>query len=408
MQLGWVDFSTRERDQALEALKLLREPWALDELGIAPIRDGFGDRFFPGISTLMTRAKYFFLVPYAIKDLEQKKIQSPKTFQEELRAVERKCAQTLRDRYKDNPEVRGIIGGDSLNQPKWVRQTPSQNYWSGLRTFRIFRNPATNPYMSRAEYIMAFCSQTEKNQKMRSQLYRGSNKEAEGLFDDRFAGEAGFIEYWNIPAWHSGWNKDLKIDLTEEEGAFLQKQIVDSCPHSLLGFLIESPEAREAVPTCESFRDLLALSLSEDLKEPVSLAASFADFLYVLRTRFNCLVSGENNPEAKSEWKRLREELPEQANKAKLDSVAACLWPKTAPPVPLMAFLKEARDCMAREDVQGLDQCIRTREKKLKGNRAKTAHPERYGSNTWYGGKYLDYRFGTAKRILVDIWEAKD
>ena len=39
---------------------------ALDELGIGLIRDGFSDLFFPGTSTIQTRAKYFFIVPYAL------------------------------------------------------------------------------------------------------------------------------------------------------------------------------------------------------------------------------------------------------------------------------------------------------------------------------------------------------
>ena len=66
MSLGWIDFSKSERNQVLGVLDMLTEPGTLDELGIAPVRDGFADMFFPGTSTIQTRAKYFLIVPYAL------------------------------------------------------------------------------------------------------------------------------------------------------------------------------------------------------------------------------------------------------------------------------------------------------------------------------------------------------
>lgn len=63
MQLGWIDFSKTERDKVISILDLLSEPGVLDELGIAQIRDGFANLFFPGTTTIQTRAKYFLIVP---------------------------------------------------------------------------------------------------------------------------------------------------------------------------------------------------------------------------------------------------------------------------------------------------------------------------------------------------------
>ena len=70
MPLGWIDFSKSERNKVLSVLDLLMEAGTLDELGIAPIRDGYANIFFPGTSTLQSRAKYFLIVPYALKELE--------------------------------------------------------------------------------------------------------------------------------------------------------------------------------------------------------------------------------------------------------------------------------------------------------------------------------------------------
>ena len=38
--LGWIDFSKEERDKALDILRLLQDPGAVDELGIGIVRDG--------------------------------------------------------------------------------------------------------------------------------------------------------------------------------------------------------------------------------------------------------------------------------------------------------------------------------------------------------------------------------
>ncbi len=59
MKIGWIDFSREDRAKAMEALHRLQDPMAVDELGIGIIRDAFADAFFPGASTIQTRAKYF-------------------------------------------------------------------------------------------------------------------------------------------------------------------------------------------------------------------------------------------------------------------------------------------------------------------------------------------------------------
>ena len=58
MQLGWVDFSKADREKVLDVMNLLQEQGAVDEIGIGLIRDAFANYFFPGTSTVQTRAKY--------------------------------------------------------------------------------------------------------------------------------------------------------------------------------------------------------------------------------------------------------------------------------------------------------------------------------------------------------------
>ena len=61
--LGWIDFSSEHRDRVKTVLDLLATPGVVDELGIGIIRDAFSDMFFPGITTIQTRAKYFIVIP---------------------------------------------------------------------------------------------------------------------------------------------------------------------------------------------------------------------------------------------------------------------------------------------------------------------------------------------------------
>lgn len=95
MQLGWIDFSKEDRQKAFDVINLLSEQGAVDELGIGVIRDAFANYFFPGTSTIQTRAKYFLIVPYMLnlvfreKTLKQyilMSIQNMKAIRTEIRA----------------------------------------------------------------------------------------------------------------------------------------------------------------------------------------------------------------------------------------------------------------------------------------------------------------------------------
>lgn len=52
----------------MDVINLLSEQGAVDELGIGIVRDAFANYFFPGTSTIQTRAKYFLIVPYILKE----------------------------------------------------------------------------------------------------------------------------------------------------------------------------------------------------------------------------------------------------------------------------------------------------------------------------------------------------
>ena len=74
--LTWLDYSERDRRRALDVIDLFRETGMVDELGLASVRNSYSDLFFPGTSTIQTRACYFLLVPWTFLRLERLRIRS--------------------------------------------------------------------------------------------------------------------------------------------------------------------------------------------------------------------------------------------------------------------------------------------------------------------------------------------
>lgn len=210
MPLGWIDFSRSERNKVLSILDMLSESGTLDELGIAPIRDGFADLFFPGTSTIQTRAKYFFIVPYALKDLEHSPEANPNKVLSAFDETERSCGQTF---LRQNRSEAGIIGGRSLRGGRWVKRTPAGIYWAGLRRYGIF----TAGNLSLTEYVRA--SSAAKKQKQ--PLHRLGNRRdgaEENEADDRDAGDYPRVQFWNLPPYRRDWMDGLEMKLTCDFG----------------------------------------------------------------------------------------------------------------------------------------------------------------------------------------------
>ncbi len=54
--------------EAKRLLSFIKPEGQLDELGVGYIRDAISNQIFPGISTIQTRAKYFFIVTNILRD----------------------------------------------------------------------------------------------------------------------------------------------------------------------------------------------------------------------------------------------------------------------------------------------------------------------------------------------------
>ena len=128
---GWLDHSEQQRRQMLEIVNLFRDKGTLDELGIGVIRDGFADHFFPGTSTLQTRARYLLFIPWIFQRLESERVPSAQ--------FDRRARQGQADLVRalmaggESEGVIGITARDAILRP------PSELYWTALRVLGIFR-----------------------------------------------------------------------------------------------------------------------------------------------------------------------------------------------------------------------------------------------------------------------------
>ena len=398
MPLGWIDFSKTERNKVLSVLDLLMEKGTLDELGIAPIRDGFANLFFPGTSTVQTRAKYFFIVPYILKDLEYSTETNPNRMLNLLDQTERECGERFLEGEEDTS---GIIGTRSLRQGRWVKRTPSDIYWAGLRSYGIFNGGN----ISLTEYIRVMCAM--KNQKKTlSSLGNRNDMAEENESDDKDAGGLFHMQFWKIPTYTDKWMNNLDINLTPDEGAFLKEQIVNCHPDSMLAYILKNN--RTEVLSCDSFQDLKGLmhTFPEEIQSNYLLAVDFSDFIYVLRVIYNLIVSDNKNISAVDEWQRLKPNLQQWAD-VDLERIFKLLCVRGN--VFLCKFLLKSQELMNAHNVEGLATEIKRRERELKQSRAKTMHPGEFDNDVWYGGGELDYRFQrNARTIMKDIFESEE
>lgn len=394
MEIGWIDFSRTERNKVLNVLSLLTEPGILDEFGIGSIRDAFSELFFPGTSTIQTRAKYFFIVPYALKDLEYINNSNPKDLLKEFNEKERECGQRL---YEKNPNENGIIGSTKIPHNLWVQRPPSNIYLGGLKKFKIL-----NHNLSIRRYISIIYSQNDDKINIRS--LGNTNDKKELITDDNDAGIDQSSRLLNIPTYHRDWFEKLEMDLTYDEGQFLKNQIISNFDDSMFAYILENNMCE--VLEYNSFRELkpIIYKFPEQIQKDYIDAVDFSEFVFTLSVIYNLMVSNYENKNALKLFETIEKDL-ENISNINIDHIISRLNISRNP--KLNQFLNQSKDCMKNNDIEGLKDKIKSREKFLKGNnRARLSTPGEEDVNKWFAGQYLDYRFGNVKIILNDIFKS--
>lgn len=416
MELGWIDYSEESRERTLAVLAALQEPTAIDELGVGIVRDAFADFFFPTTSTLFTKAKYLFFVPYALRDMEREN-NSGKSAAQLRKSYDDREKNLAIELLKANAEnTTGIIGARSLRSDfsgHWVKRGPAVIYWAALRNLGFCRNPE----LGYSEYFRTIAGNTGSTRRKAA-----ANDADKGWNDD----DAASKSLWHVPDQsYAHWHSDRSMQLNAEEAGFLAEQVDLRFPGSLYSLLMRDPtiysaaarafqegdgadDSKEPTPADDAFTTFAAtVAPMMDAKTAGRLedAVAFGNFVYLCRIRYNAQLPPVAE-EAKEEWRELAPLAGAYAQKLDVDRVYERMeiW-KHAGAQPLYRFLTEAKDAAAQGDVTALDECVRRRERSIKHERAKIGRSEGLPEN-WRGGRRLSYRFEVAESFAEEVMGA--
>jgi hypothetical protein len=198
---------------------------------------------------------------------------------------------------------------------------------------------------------------------------------------------------------------DSEIQLTHDEGVFLQKKIMTSHGDSLLAhFLL--PDNWHSLPKEDpSFRDLLGLSGFKDPKmtRMIQLASWFATFNKIINVRFNWLLrEGMDRDIYEEKWSEALNQVNELGTNH-LEEIFTLLKLNRESETRTKQFLFSVYESLTAKNLDTVDRVIRAREESLKKGRSKFKNIQQLNLEHNIGIENLDYRFSVALRLLADI-----
>jgi hypothetical protein len=398
--IGWIDFSTNDRNRVGSVLDLLRPEGMVDELGMGTIRDAIANQLFPGISTIQTRARYFFIIPYILYDYQAKKpaqrrAKTPSKFLEDR---EYEVMWELAEKY-NYEEGHGVIG-ITKKKPNTIARRPSTIYWSGLNTYRFidtqglaaesFLRQALNPSM---ETLLSSVQQGDDN------IGDDSDAEFENIF------------HIKVSPWPK-WNDNLTLDLQKEEAEFFQDRIISIAKNKLIAELLVNDELWAIFIQSGNFLQFakasISLPISDNLKALLILAHDFSELMYGAHLVYNCLLqqrvlSSNHFDDVWQEWfSNIQGNMLDYANfnpdlffeystTRKTTSQFVKDW--------WLQIQNNSQDLLYRNHLIEQQEAVVKRGKA----RLRWKKTDDVKENKWIGLTHLDYRFFQARTILKDI-----
>jgi hypothetical protein len=395
----WLDYSERDRRKMLDVVDLFREHDTRDELGLGSVRDAFADMLFPGTSTIMTRARYFLLVPWTYLRLEKKRIGSA-----QIEARAHKAETALIDVIENSDDSDGNIG--TLSRAA-LKRLPSSVYWQGLSVWgiRSFQGAQAQYHRSLDSYY--------------AQITRQGGRAAERDIehDDLVA-----------PNWHGGLVKapdgfpnTCSLSLTRPEAEYLAERIRLSpgSAGSLLAELVAQQKRSDDVTFVWDHPYSAALPVK--LKELVDNAQNFSEVMHGAPLLYNLILAEEGKRD--EGVAAYRQRFKEWAQLISKRSSALAAWKRTRfwelvravnPRIttPTYEFINAWWDLVLAGDAGRLRETpsvralIRERERRLKKSLARIANPR--AQELWNGDSgsaQLDFRWDIAQDLLGDIFD---
>lgn len=394
-QIGWIDFSEKDRKKALDVIHLLQEQGAVDELGIGIVRDAFANIFFPGTSTVQTRAKYFFIVPYVMKEACDNSKNT--TLDQIIRIVdseERKCAVIMGDND-------GVIGRDAISTGGWVERRPSNIYWNGIKKLGIFTYPKLSAYEYYREELI--------RRSLKANGTQGNRSGEENEQDDDSATASGRRSFWNLPPeYDTSWHDNLTIDLQPWEAKWMRKCISENLQDSLFKHIVDNNIDVELFSTTDdAFKALTEFvydDVTENMKCLLTLANQFNSLVFLCRILYNIVLSDGNNEKANELWQSEQNRMKDVEN-LNIDLLINSLNISNR---SVKLFLSDMKTYLVEGMIDKAKERVIKREIQLKGSkRAKLMRRGDFKNDAWIGGYLLDYRFGPTARLIKDMYNAE-
>lgn len=398
--IGWIDFSRKDRNRVASILDLLRTEGQVDELGIGTIRDGLANSLFPGISTIQTRAKYFFIIPYILQDfmrfsVAERKKKSPISYLEDQ---EYEVMWDLADKY-NHQEGHGVIGISKFREEKIARR-PSEIYWNGLNVMKCIDSKGLS--------AMAFLNKAIKSNN--ETLIQYISKDGEG--DDN---DANFENYFNIKVpLNQNWKTNLDLNLNPTEAEFLRDRMLD-IKNSVLSLVVSNEGVYAEFDTTDKFIDFARICSSEitneELKRNVILAHDFAILMEGAHIAYNQELQkqfcGADCFEEK--WQKWYDGFKQNMINYAAFNVEDLFVHSNTTRGYTRDFIRDWFKLLQKEslDETKKSELIKTQEYRAKGKKARLKFNKKDNviEGKTIGLGLLDYRFKNAKEIVKDIKE---
>jgi hypothetical protein len=401
IQIGWIDFSPTHRDKVGAALDLLRPEGMVDELGLGSTRDGMANQLFPGISTIQTRAKYFFIIPYILYEFQQlltKGQARGKVPSKYLEQREYEIMWQLGDYYNHQDNF-GVIGVTRRKPQKIVRR-PSAIYWNGINTYKFINanGLSSEIFLKRAvkgdfESLLSAISDTDETK------------------DDVDADHENIFCLKVRPP--NDWTNNLNLDLSHDEGDFFYHQILSVAKGKLLPLLLVDQNIWSTFYASDNFMQFAMATQNilpqGHVTDEIILAHDFSELMYGAHITYNCLLQKRafGNEEQESEWEEWIEALPETMLRFERFDIDRLLSYTLHPKKATVQFIKNWWELVNTSsiDINTRNTLVQDQEFNVKKVKARLKYKkfEEIKEGSWVGLKHFDYRFRIVRTIINDI-----
>jgi hypothetical protein len=396
---AWLDYSERERQKMLSVVDAFREHDTRDELGVGSVRDAFADMLFPGTSTIMTRARYFLLVPWTYLRLEKQRVDS-----EHIATRARRAETDLIEVIENSDDNEGNIGKIAKTT---LKRLPSSVYWQGLGLWQIrtFQGAQAQYHRGLDGYYPTIARQARRAAER--------DIEHDDLVTTNWHG--GLVE---VP---SDFPAQCSLRLKKVEAEYLAERIRLSAwtAGSLLAELAARKCQTDDVPFV--WQHPLAAELPEKLREQLLHAGNFSEVMHGAPLLYNLILAEESQRDERISTYRERFGEWSQGISARLpglrDWKRTRFWEIVRSANPRVSaatyeFINAWWDLALNGDAAGLRDrasvrmLIAERERRLKKNLARIGNPNT--PRLWNGDSgsaQLEFRWQIGQRLLRDIFD---